>query len=100
MPRLPRNPPTPPESPRLTELTRDYPDQIARLRRITEGWADTDTRWDDLLATMDFHVRDIRRTEAARIRKHADDPRVKPHLLDGEWTGLRMAADLLDLGKD
>lgn len=33
---------------------------------------------------------------AEKIRKHADDPRVKPHLLDGEWTGLRMGADVID----
>lgn len=101
MPHLPRDEPAPPQpSPRLTEITRYYPDQVDRLRRITAGWSETDTRWDDLLTTLDSHGQDVRTNEAARIRKYADDPRVKPHLLDGEWTGLRMAADLLNLGKD
>lgn len=33
---------------------------------------------------------------AEKVRKHADDPRVKPHLLEGEWTGLRMGANVID----
>jgi hypothetical protein len=103
MPRLPREQPArsaPQPSPRLAELTYYYPEQVDRLRRITAGWADTDTRWDDLMATMNFHGHDVRKNEAARIRRHADNPNVKPHLLEGEWTGLRMAADLLHLEKD
>lgn len=33
---------------------------------------------------------------AEKIRENADSPQVKPHLLDGEWTGMRMAADRID----
>lgn len=71
--------------------------QADRIDRITAGWADTDPRWHDLKALLRDHAQDVRTHEAARIRRHADDPKVKPHLLEGEWTGLRMAADLLHL---
>ena len=33
---------------------------------------------------------------AEKTRRHADDSRVKPHLLEGEWTGLRMGANVID----
>jgi hypothetical protein len=103
MPRLPREQSArsaPQPSPLLDQLTQDHPGVVARLRRITAGWAADDPRWNDLHAVMDFHSQDVRKNEAARIRKHADDPRVKPHLLEGEWTGLRMAANLLHHEKD
>jgi hypothetical protein len=38
---------------------------------------------------------DLRAEHAEEIRNNADSPRVKPHLLEGEWTGMRMAADHL-----
>lgn len=38
---------------------------------------------------------DLRAEHAEEIRKNADDPKVKPHLLEGEWTGMRMAANHL-----
>jgi hypothetical protein len=101
MPRLPKDKPAPPQlSPRLAGITRDHPGVISRVRRITDGWEGDDPRWDDLQALLDFHGQDVRTNEAARIRKYAEDPRVKSHLLEGEGTGLRMAADLLHLGKD
>jgi hypothetical protein len=99
MPRLPR--PEPHDSgQRLKLLTERAPEQVARLRRITAGWHPDDTRWDDLLAALDYHERSVRKEQADRIRLHADDPKVKPHLLEGEWTGLRMAANLLHPEKD
>jgi hypothetical protein len=101
MPRLPRKNPDPfasPDGQRLAEFTQKAPDQVARLSRITAGWPEDDPRWDDLVAAFDYHSREVREYQAGRIRKHADE--VKRFLLDGEWTGLRMAADLLHLRKD
>lgn len=42
----------------------------------------------------------VARELAERIRKHADDSKVKPHLLEGEWTGLRMGANVIDPKKE
>lgn len=38
---------------------------------------------------------DLRAEHAEEIRQNAESPRVKPYLLEGEWTGMRMAADHL-----
>lgn len=36
-----------------------------------------------------------REEHAEIVRAYADNPRVKPYLLDGEWTGIRMGANAL-----
>lgn len=74
--------------------------QYDRITRITAGWNQQDPRWNDLRDLLSAHAADTRKYQANLIRKHADDPKVKPHLLDGEWTGLRMAADLVHREKD
>jgi hypothetical protein len=98
MPRLPRPDDSDPSPARLgLSPARVQSDRIAR---ISAGWAFDDPRWNDLKDLLAEHAGDIRKYEADRIRKHADDPKVKPNLLEGEWTGLRMAANLLHLEKD
>lgn len=37
---------------------------------------------------------------AEKIRAWADDPKVAPHLQEGEWTGLRMGANVIDPKKE
>ncbi|MFD6250282.1 hypothetical protein [Streptomyces roseolus] len=52
--------------------------------------------WDNYTPTeKNRFIGAFTRELAEHIRAHADDPKVKPHLLDGEWTGLRMAANLI-----
>jgi hypothetical protein len=98
MPRLPRHPRPERETPALG-LT-DARIQYDLMARITADWPPNDPRYDALKALLANHASDVRKYEADHIRRYADDPNVKPHLLDGEWTGLRMAANLLHLEKD
>jgi hypothetical protein len=81
----------------LTALALNYPEQVDRLRRITAGWHPDDPRWNDLVAVMDFHKRDVLKREAEHLRQHADE--IKRFLEPGEWTGIRMAANVLHLDK-
>jgi hypothetical protein len=49
---------------------------------------------------VDNLIKAVRESNANEIRAHADNPNVKKHLLDGEWTGMRMGANLLHLDRE
>lgn len=70
----------------LRALEEKAPEQVRRLRHVTEGWGPDDTRWDSLSAVFAYHAHELaekqRAAEAQWRQSGYEGTRPKGWLID------------------